>query len=309
MTDRIRPVDLLVAGYNLVLLAVWLRLAGQAWYVPLLGGLHAAAAGAPFLPWARRRGRSDGAEFGAFVLWRELYPLLCLAAFWSELGLLHRLAPGAAYDAQVSRMDLAIFGQHFNLIWMPAMPSLVLSEVMHLSYFLYYPLVFLPPLLMVLARRLDAARDMTLRLMATYLACYLWYLAFPVIGPAELLPHYEGPLTHGLFYGPTHAARAAGDSLGTAFPSSHVAGATTVAVLAWRWLSKPAALLVTVQAAGVLCATVYTQNHYPVDSLAGLVWALGVQLVLVPATQRVPDTRPVPVLPVYPATITTGSGA
>lgn len=308
MTGRLRPVDLLVAGYNLVLLAVWWRLADQAWCAPLLAGLHAAAAGAPFFPWPQRCGRRAAAATGPALLCRELYPLLCLGAFWGELGLLQHLAPGPTYDAQVTRMDLAIFGEHLNLVWMPAMPSLVLSEVMHCSYFLYYPLVFLPPLVMVLAHRLDAARDMTLRLMATYLACYLWYLAFPVIGPAELLPHYEGPLTNGLFYGLTHAARAAGDSLGTAFPSSHVAGATTVAVLAWRWLSRPVALLFTLQAAGVLCATVYTQNHYAVDSLAGLVWALAVQLVLVPAMQGA-DTPPVPVLPVHRATITTGSGA
>ena len=302
MSDRIRPADLLVAAYNLVLFAVWIRLGGAAWYVPWIAGAHAAAAALPLLfsrvgTWRR----------GLGVL-REIYPLLGLLAFWSELGVLQRLAPGGTYDAIVSRLDLMLFGQHLNLAWMPAMPYPALSEAMHGFYFLYYPLIFAPPIAMALIGRTDALRDMTLRLMVTYLGCYILYLAFPVIGPAELLPHYQGPLTNGFFYHLTHAARAAGDSLGTAFPSSHVAGATTIAVLAWRWLPRPVAVLITVEAVGVLLATVYTQNHYPVDALAGLLWALGLQLVLVPAFSGAAAAPRVPVLPVRCPEPVTGGG-
>lgn len=293
MSHRIRTADLLVAGYNVVLLAVWLRLADAAWFAPSIAAAHAAGAALPLA-----LGRvSEHRWTGLAGVLRELYPLLCLAAFWSELGLLQALAPGATYDAAITSLDLALFGRHLNLVWMPAMPYPTLSELMHFFYFFYYPLIFLPPLAMCLAGRADALRDMTMRLMVTYLGCYLLYLAFPVVGPAELLPHYQGPLTDGFFYGLTHAARAAGDSLGTAFPSSHVAGSATVAVLAWRWLPRPLAVLITVQAAGVFLATVYTQNHYPVDSLAGLIWALGLQLVIVPAVRANYAAPRVPVLP------------
>jgi len=70
--------------------------------------------------------------------------------------------------------------------------------------------------------------------------------------------------------------------------------------------------LLTVQAAGVLLATVYTQNHYAVDALAGLVWALGLQLGLVPTLTREAD-GPVPPLPVRwdtltPEPVTGGAG-
>lgn len=294
MSPRVRPADLLLAGYNLVLLALWSRLAGTASYVPWLLGAHAAGA---LLPMALAR-VDERRWTGIAGAARELYPLVCLLGFWSELGLIQALGPGVGYDGAISSLDLALFGRHLNLVWMPAMPYPALSELMHFFYFAYYPLIFLPPIAMCIAGRADALRDMTLRLMATYLGCYLLYLAFPVIGPAELLPHYDGALTHGFFYGLTHAARAAGDSLGTAFPSSHVAGATTVAVLAWHWLPRRLAVLVTIQAAGVFLATIYTQNHYPVDSIAGLVWALGLQLVVLPAVRSSCDRQPVPVLPV-----------
>lgn len=291
MSSRVRTVDLVVAGYNLVLTAVWLRLTDVAPAAPWTAAAHALAASIPAV-----LGRCAAEPRGAWRLARELYPLAAIGLFWTELGHLHGLGQSPSYDAIVARLDLALFGRHLNLLWMPAMPQRGFSELMHFFYVLYYPLIALPPVAMCLAGRGDALRDMTLRLAVTYLGCYLLYLAFPVIGPAELLPRYEGALTDGMLYQLTHAARAAGDSLGTAFPSSHAAGAVTVAVLGWRWLSRPARWLLTAQAAGVLLATVYTQNHYAVDALAGLVWALGLQLCLVPALVGESDA-PLPPLP------------
>jgi membrane-associated phospholipid phosphatase len=270
-----RNTDLMLTGYNLVLALVWMRHLGAAWYVPWFACAHLAAATLPLL-----LDRLEQALPRVGNPLRELYALISLLPFWTELGHLQALNTGPTFDAVVARLDLALFGQHLNLVWMPAMPQVAFSELMHFCYFAYYPLIFLPPLAMYLAGRTDAVRDMTFRLMVTYLACYLLYLVFPVIGPAELLPHYDGALKHGLFYGLTHAARAAGDSLGTAFPSSHAAGVTASAVLAWRWFRRPVAIALTIQAAAVLLATVYTQNHYAVDTLAGFVWALSLQLVL-----------------------------
>jgi len=40
------------------------------------------------------------------------------------------------------------------------------------------------------------------------------------------------------------------------------------------------------EAAGVVVATVYTQNHYAIDVLAGIVWAVLLQLTVVPALER-----------------------
>jgi len=306
VSARVRTVDLLVAGYNLVLAAAWTRLADGVGPAACIAATHALAAGLP-LVLARHCGRR-----GRWRVARELYPLAAIALFWSELGRLHALSASPHYDQLVARLDLALFGRHLNLLWMPAMPWPAFSELMHLFYAVYYPIILLPPLAMWLTGRREALRDMTLRLTVTYLGCYLLYLLFPVIGPAELLPHYEGALTGGFFYHLTHAARAAGDSLGTAFPSSHTAGAVTAAVLGWRWLSRPVRWLLTVQAAGVLLATVYTQNHYAVDALAGLVWALGLQLGLVPTLTREAD-GPVPPLPVRwdtltPEPVTGGAG-
>jgi hypothetical protein len=57
----------------------------------------------------------------------------------------------------------------------------------------------------------------------------------------------------------------------------------TIAFLGWRWFPRGVAALLTLEALGVVVSTVYTQNHYGIDSLAGIVWALAIQLGVVPA--------------------------
>lgn len=298
MSPRLRAADLVVAGYNLVLLAVWARFPGDAWYASWIAAVHGLAALLPLWLAGRPEIAPRRRVLGAL---REVYPLLGLLAFWAEIDLLHPVVQVGANDALVARLDLLVFGRHLNLLWMPEMPQLALSELLHFSYFLYYPLIFLPPLAMAVAGRGDALQDMTLRLMVTYLGCYLIYLAFPVFGPTDLMPMYQGEPTEGFFYRLTHAAKEAGNSAGTAFPSSHVAGATTSAVLAWRWFRWPVALLISVQAAGVLLATVYTQQHWAIDSATGLLWALLIQGVAVPLLRGALEEDQAPPVPVLPS--------
>jgi len=170
---------------------------------------------------------------------RELYPLLFVLAFWTELGYLRELYHVGVHDRLVTAWDLRVFGQHFNLTWMPRMPAVWLSEAMHFVYFAYYPLIFVPVVAVGLIGRVDAMRDMIFRLTVTYLGCYVLYLWFPVGGPSALLPHFRGALTDGFWYQLVKTAHDSGDSLGTAFPSSHVAGSVTIALVAWRLHPAP----------------------------------------------------------------------
>ena len=96
---------------------------------------------------------------------------------------------------------------------------------------------------------------------------------------------------HALRHHANVGARAAGDSLGTAFPSSHVAGVVTAAIIAWKWLPRPVAWLLIVESIGVMVATVYTQNHYAIDAVAGLVWAVVLQVMLLPLLDRLITRR------------------
>lgn len=240
---------------------------------------------------------------------------MLILGYWSELGFIRDLLHASANDGPIAALDLAVFGVHLNTVWMPRMPELWLSEVMHFAYFAYYPLIFVPPVVMALLGRTPALRDMTYRLLVTYIGCYVIYIVFPVDGPSHTMARYVGALNDGFFYRLTHGAVHAGDSMGTAFPSSHVAGAVTIAYLGVRWLRPAVAALLVAEAAGVVVATVYTQNHFAIDSLAGIVWALGLQFAVAPALQAAlgpaAERRPVPILPSFdPVCLraTTGGG-
>src|SRR5436309_2327670 len=239
---------------------------------------------------------------------RELYPVIWLAGFWPELGLLQQLRIPPTFDQQIAALDLALFGihgSHVNLVWMQRMPYVWLSEPMHFAYWAYYLLIGLPPLALMLLGRTAALRDLVFRLMLTYLTCYAIYLVYPVYGPGLTLPRYAGPLTDGLFHRLVASALDAGDSPGSAFPSSHVAGAVTIAYACSRWLPRRIATLLWLEAIGVLVSTVYTQNHFPVDALAGCAGAWLLQIAVAGRVARwLGDcsTVPGPVLPVFALT-------
>lgn len=279
------PVDWVIAAYNAILAVVWLGLVPRAPGALWVALAHAAAACLPWLlrgiPPAPRwlRPLSDG------------YPFLGLAVFWAELGPLQALRAAPPQDPFVRRLDLAIFGVHWHEIWMYAMPSRWISETMHFAYFLYYLLLVIPPLVMWLSRGPRAFRSVALAVMITYLSCFLFYLAFPVYGPRASDAASLAAAPSGFFHTLVDRARASGDSPGTAFPSSHVAGAATIAWLGWRWLSRRWALVLTLAALGVALATVYTRNHYAVDALAGFLWVVPLQGWLTPLLERLGPDR------------------
>ncbi|UCD23349.1 MAG: phosphatase PAP2 family protein, partial [Gemmatimonadota bacterium] len=184
--------------------------------------------------------------------------------------------------APVAAIDLFIFRVPLHDIWMPNMAAVWFSELMYFSYEAYYLLVFVPPIVLLFQRRHGALRDTTFRLVLVYLICFVIYAAFPVDGPHFLHEPFQGPHTLGFFYGINQTLQASGDSLGCSFPSSHVAAAVSAAYIGWLYFPRWVAIIMAIEALGVTLATIYTQNHYAVDSLAGLVLALLVQMWLVP---------------------------
>lgn len=295
VNDRVTLSDRLVAAYNLLLAGFWIALLGRGSHVPWIAAAHGAAA---MLPWLLSRAARR--PWGVAAALREAYPLVLLGAFWTELDVLRNAAGPGGYDHVIQLLDRAVFDTHLHEQWMPHMDAIWFSEAMYFMYYAYYGLIFLPPIVVALQGRHAALRDMTLRLMATYLTIYVVYIAFPVDGPHFLHPPHQGPHTGGLFYRLVAAAHATGDSRGCAFPSSHVAGAVTIAILGWRWFPRPVAAVLSFEALGVVGSTVYTQNHYAIDSVAGIAWAFTVQLLAVPLLCRAgrpPGRASVPPLP------------
>ena len=299
LITRIRPVDRFVSAMNVGFALLWLGALGRVAFAPGLVAAHAAAA---LLPQLFSCLRPD--TRGATRALRELYPLVLVVLVWGELGLGREFLHAVGNDPVIAAADVLVFGRHLQSVWMPAMPQVWFSELMFGLYGIYYPMVFGTPVVLLLLGQRDTARRIVFGLAVTYFSCYVLYALFPVDGPSHTMARYAGPLTEGLFYRLSTGAVHAGDSLGTAFPSSHVAGAVSMAILAARWLPRRVATVFAIEALGVALSTVYTQNHFAIDSAAGVLLAFGVQLIAVPALDAVLQERraalPVPPLPVYP---------
>lgn len=286
---RLLPADWLMVLYNVVLAAVWLPLAPVEPAARWLLAAHVAALAVPMI---LAQPRQPLSRLGALL--RSTYPLLWLSAFWHELDVHGALVGSAPNDAVVQALERALFHLLPSQAWMPAMHGLALSELMEGFYFAYYVLMLVVPVWALLrARDEEASSDVVLRISLAYVVAFIPFALAPTASPMALFPRYVGGNAHGLFRSVNDFLRASGDAAGTGFPSSHVTAVIGLAWLSWRHLPRPFARVATVVAAGVVPATVYTQNHFVVDALAGVALGLGAQLALDPALQRLRAVRPI----------------
>jgi len=215
---------------------------------------------------------------------RAGYPVFILTGLYASLDvLIGRGAP--TWDAPLLALEEAIFGNQPARDWWRAAPSAFWSTLMHAVYFSYYFIVPLPVLVLLLQRRRAAIEPYLNGVVATFLACYLIYLFFPVSGPYYQWPHPDGAFVDNAPARWVYAALAQGSSYGAAFPSSHVAA--TVAATMGAWVaSRPLGMVLAVPTALLTVGVVYTQMHYVVDSVAGVLIGIVVPLLVARYAKR-----------------------
>ena len=199
---------------------------------------------------------------------RHWAPIAALPFLYAELPALMAAAGNSQLmDARVIAWEQITFGAQPARAFAARWQSRVLSEVLHTSYLAYYPIIFSVPVALWVAKRRTEFAVAALALMATFVVCFACYVAFPVAGPRYF---WSSPAD-----GVSGPARAAtlwllenGSSRGTAFPSSHVAVATTQAILAVRYFDARG-LIIGVLALGLSLGAVYGGFHYAIDVLAG----------------------------------------
>jgi hypothetical protein len=248
----------LVAGWVLGSPAIWLGL------VTLHIGLLAVAA-----VWSA--GPTESGSIRGLL--RDIYPLLFVGALYVELRYLALLFSDGFHDPAVLGWEEWLFGEQVALTLSQRVPEMWLSELLHFCYAFYWPLLPLSAVVLYLRRRAEGLQELVWSLLVTFFSCYLIFIFWPVQGPHYEFPPIGPPLADGFWYGVVHAVLEDGGSRGAAFPSSHVAVAVTILLVAWRhdrgvfW-----ALLAPVTGLGV--GTVYGRFHYGVDALAGVALAL-----------------------------------
>ena len=219
----------------------------------------AAATWLPFVPsWLRR--------------WA---PLMSLLFLYTELPLLIRAAGHVGlFDPTVISWESAVFGGQPSIDWAAASASTLLSELLHLGYISYYPIIFSVPVLLTVQRRDHDFSEAVFVLLLAFAVCFVAYVVFPVAGPRYIWPSradaVAGPIRKFTVW-----LLEARSSRGTAFPSSHVAVATTQSVLAILYFGRRG-IIVGVMSVLLALGAIYGGFHYAVDVIAGAATGLAV---------------------------------
>jgi membrane-associated phospholipid phosphatase len=199
-------------------------------------------------------------------VWRDWTPLVLGAFLYVDLRWLIEGVGRPHADALVQHWERMLFPSEPAATWAIGLPVPWISELLHLCYASYYPLVLVPPaLLYARGRRVSFAATL-LALTIAYASCFAAYLVFPVEGPRYLVGPAAAP------DGPIRAfvlrLLETGSSRGTAFPSSHVAASVVAALAALRF-QPPVGIVVSMLTLGLAAATVYGGFHYAVDAVVG----------------------------------------
>ncbi len=257
--DRLRPVDWLILGYTGVTTALTIMRLGQR---PGIGWLLLANALLVLLVMLLAH-RKDPTG-----LLREVYPILLLLGLYGALDVLNGAGAARVYDVVVMEWEESLFGGQVARNWWRNDPSQVWSTILHAAYLSYYVIVPLPVALFAWQRRPLALRRTVLAIMASFIACYLVFLSFPVAGPYYLFDRPTSEFTGNWAAAAVYRILEGGSSYGAAFPSSHVAATVAAAGVAWLHERRLGALLL-LPTALLAVGVVYTQMHYAVDAVAG----------------------------------------
>lgn len=236
--------------------------------------------------------RAQPSRYTLFL--RYLFPLTLLGYWYPDTYEFCQLLPNL--DHVFAAADEALFGCQPSIAFAQCLPQKVWSELFHMGYFAYYPLIAFT-VLSPLAGRRELFERTAFIVLTGFFLYYLIYLFLPVAGPqyyfqavglhtieAGHFPHLgdyfryhtelaPSPGPDGFFRSLVESTQASGERPTAAFPSSHVGMSTILMILLWknRHAYFYAALPFYVF---LCCATVYIQAHYLVDVIGGLVSAV-----------------------------------
>jgi membrane-associated phospholipid phosphatase len=196
----------------------------------------------------------------------------------------------AGYEQQLFHLQPA-------LLFSQKISNAVFSELMHLGYASYFPLIALVTLYYFFYRYQEFLR-IEFIILAAFMIYYVIFVLLPVTGPqyyyfaagvdqiaqgnfpnvGDYFATHSEPLPipgwkDGFFYQCVASAHEAGERPTAAFPSSHVGMSTVTMIVACNTRNRILFFCLLPFYALLCLATVYIMAHYCVDSIGGFVTA------------------------------------
>ena len=207
--------------------------------------------------------------------------------------------------------EQSLFGCQPALTFAQEWSHPVMSELMHMGYSSYFPLIAIVTLYYFFRRYADFDRAAFI-IIGAFFIYYVIFICLPVTGPqyyylaagldqiaAGVFPNigdyfatHQDMLTtpgyqDGFFYKMVTSAHAAGERPTAAFPSSHVGITTLLLLLAIRSGSRRLSILVLTLLIIMCFSTVYIQAHYVIDVFGGLISGIALYTMLFLVSGRI----------------------
>jgi len=260
-----RPIDVITIGYLLllnVLIALFHGSLERPW---VFISLHLCIVALIMVLVALTQ--RTGSELVGFF--REWYPGLFFIFGFEEIDFLIDLVTQQRFHQALIALDRVIFGVHPTL-WLGRFARPWLTELMMFCFGSFYLLVPLWGLILYFKNKRRQLRELLLAVGIAFYICFLAFIFLPVEGPWVTMTHlHQEPLRGGPVTRLVYFVEGLGTIRGGAFPSSHVAVALAVLIMAFRHQRTIFYFLLPV-IAGLLVSTVYCRFHYAVDVLSGL---------------------------------------
>lgn len=223
---------------------------------------------------------------------RVVAQLALLAWWYPDTYEINRMFPNL--DHVFAQWEQDLFDCQPALLFSKYLHWPVVSELMDMGYFMYYPIIATVALYYFLQRYGEFERCATI-ILASFFIYFAIFLFVPVVGPTfyyhavglgdiakgifpamgDYFSHHQDCLpspgyTDGIFYQLVEDAKAAGERPTAAFPSSHAGVSTVCMFLVWHSGNRKFFYILLPIYFFLCLATVYIQAHYLVDLIAGL---------------------------------------
>lgn len=239
---------------------------------------------------------------------RVVAQMALLAWWYPDTYEINRMFPNL--DHIFAGWEQQLFGCQPALLFAKAMPWAVVSELMDMGYFMYYPMIGVIVFFYFFYRYQEFER-ISFVILASFFIYYVMFIYVPVVGPTfyydavgideiakgcfpamgDYFNYHTDCLptpgyTNGVFYQLVEDAKAAGERPTAAFPSSHVGVSTICMLLAWHSKNRRLTYILLPFYLFLCMATVYIQAHYLIDALAGLISAVVIYWILMAGSKQ-----------------------
>ncbi len=218
----------------------------------------------------------EGRTHPLLRFFRYWYVVFALPFLYWNIGPYIHLIFRQEFDPYIIAVDRWLFGELPNL-WVQGLVHPLLTEIMQLSYSVYWITIPLGLAVFYVARRYNDCENLLHYITVTFFLSYAFFILIPVAGPRFYIADQIKVSYQGLFFARylREFVQSAG-LRGGAFPSSHVGVATVILIYVWNYRPRLAALVFLPLVIALSLATVYGQYHYFTDVLAGLLMGLSI---------------------------------